>query len=73
MSFTPDEIYWNLKKYYPNFEIKYKPDFRQGITERWSESTDDSITRTDLDWKPKYDLRLMILDILENIQLGRAR
>jgi threonine 3-dehydrogenase len=59
MSFTPAEIYASIKKYYPNFEIEYKPDFRQDIAESWSESIDDSSARTHWNWKEEYDLDKM--------------
>jgi threonine 3-dehydrogenase len=59
MSFTPAEIHASIKKYYPNFEIEYKPDFRQDIAESWSESIDDSSARKHWNWKEEYDLDKM--------------
>ena len=38
MSFTPRELYEEIKKHYPEFKITYQPDFRQKIAESWSES-----------------------------------
>jgi nucleoside-diphosphate-sugar epimerase len=49
MSFSPAEIAQEIKKHIPNFEITYKPDFRQDIAASWTESIDDSKARTD--WK----------------------
>ncbi|HRG42641.1 MAG TPA: NAD-dependent epimerase/dehydratase family protein, partial [Saprospiraceae bacterium] len=42
MSFSPAEIAQEIKKHIPNFEITYKPDFRQDIAASWTESIDDS-------------------------------
>ncbi|MBU2915892.1 NAD-dependent epimerase/dehydratase family protein [Reichenbachiella agariperforans] len=67
MSFTPKEIYEEIKKRYPNFKISYAPDFRQGIAESWSESIDDSTAQRDWGWKPEFDLPKMTEVILENL------
>ena len=31
MSFTPEELFWAVKKHVPNLEIEYKVDGRQKI------------------------------------------
>lgn len=59
MSFTPHEIYESIKEYYPDFEIEYKPDFRQQIAESWSETIDDSSAREHWGWKERYHLKEM--------------
>jgi threonine 3-dehydrogenase len=59
MSFTPKQIYESIKKYYPNFEIEYKPDFRQEIASSWSETINDSEARAHWGWKEEYDLDKM--------------
>jgi threonine 3-dehydrogenase len=59
MSFTPKQIYESIKKYYPNFEIEYKPDFRQDIASSWSETINDSEARAHWGWKEEYDLDKM--------------
>ncbi|MEL7147684.1 MAG: NAD-dependent epimerase/dehydratase family protein, partial [Bacteroidota bacterium] len=40
MSFTPEEIYSEVKKHFPDFKIKYSPDFRQKIADSWPDSID---------------------------------
>ena len=67
MSFTPAEIAAEIKYHIPNFKIKYEPDFRQTIASSWSESIDDSHARADWGWKNKYDLPLMVKDMLKNV------
>lgn len=54
ISFSPKEIYKEIKKHLPDFKISYKPDFRQAIADSWPASIDDSIARKD--WNLKYDI-----------------
>lgn len=68
MSFSVTELAESIKKYMPDFEIDYKPDFRQAIADSWPESIDDSAAREEWGWKPSYDLDAMTKDMLENIK-----
>ena len=67
MSFSPQEIYNSIKKYYPNFEISYVPDFRQSIADGWPKSIDDSKAQEDWDWIPDYNLESMTSVIISNL------
>jgi nucleoside-diphosphate-sugar epimerase len=67
ISFTPEELANEIKKHIPEFEITYKPDFRQKIAESWPESIDDSTARKDWGWKHKYDLSSMTGIMLKEI------
>ena len=67
MNFTPAEIAAEIKKYIPDFEITYEPDFRQEIAESWSESIDDTKARTDWKWSADYDLSSMVKDMLKQL------
>jgi nucleoside-diphosphate-sugar epimerase len=67
MSFSPKEIFDEIKKYMPNFEIIYQPDSRQQIADSWPQSIDDSVARKDWGWKEEYNLGGMVEDMLENI------
>ncbi|XP_074602180.1 L-threonine dehydrogenase [Brevipalpus obovatus] len=70
VSFTPEEFANALRKYIPNFEITYKPDFRQEIAETWPKILDDSNARRDWKWKHEFDVdricRIMLTKILAN-------
>jgi nucleoside-diphosphate-sugar epimerase len=67
MSFSPKEIAAEIKKHIPDFEITYKPDYRQQIANSWPQSIDDSVARADWGWKEDYDLRRMTADMLANL------
>ena len=67
MSFSPSEIHQILLSYYPNFEIKYQPDFRQQIADSWPNSIDDSIAKKDWNWQPQFDLKAMTEIIVNNL------
>ena len=68
MSFSPSEIYNEIKKSYPNFKIKYNSDFRQKIADKWPKSIDDKEARNDWGWKPEYNLSSMTLIMLEKLK-----
>lgn len=68
MSFNPSEILAEIKKSHPDFEIKYTPDFRQEIADKWPMSIDDNEARKDWNWKPKYDLKSMTSVMLEKLE-----
>jgi nucleoside-diphosphate-sugar epimerase len=68
MSFSTAELADSIKKYIPDFEIKYEPDFRQAIANSWPMSIDDSVARQEWGWKPKYDLDAMTQDMLKAIK-----
>lgn len=59
MSFSPKEIAESIKKFYPNFSIDYKPDYRQAIADSWPKSIDDSSAQKDWGWRPNYNLEKM--------------
>ncbi|MBP7184089.1 MAG: NAD-dependent epimerase/dehydratase family protein [Saprospiraceae bacterium] len=63
-SFTPDDIFLEIKKHLPNFEINYRPDFRQNIADTWPQVIDDVQARTDWGWNPKFDLKNIVKDML---------
>jgi len=64
MSFTPEEIYNEIKKHIPDFKITYKPDFRQAIADSWTATIDDSHARADWGWKEDYNISQMTTDMI---------
>ena len=67
ISFNPAEIAAEVKKHIPEFEITYKPDFRQKIAESWPASIDDSVARKDWDCNYEYDLAKMRKVMLDEV------
>jgi nucleoside-diphosphate-sugar epimerase len=66
-SVTPKLMAESIKKYMPEFEITYKPDFRQAIADSWPNSIDDSCARAEWGWQPAFDLDSMTQDMLKVI------
>ncbi len=67
LSFSPKEIAAEIKKHIPDFQITYKPDFRQPIADSWPASIEDSTARTEWGWKEHYDLNLLVENMLKNL------
>ncbi len=67
-STTPEEIAGEIRKHIPEFEISYKPDFRQSIADSWPQSVDDTIARMDWGFKYNYDLSKMTSIMLKEIE-----
>ncbi len=72
-SFTPADIYAAIQTYMPDFQIIYKPDFRQAIAESWPQSVDDTEARRDWGWQPEYDLKRMTQDMLDNLRAAALK
>lgn len=69
MSFEPNTIYQNIRKYLPEFEMQYQVDpLRQAIAESWPNSLDDTCAREEWGWKPDYDLDAMTQDMLAKLK-----
>jgi nucleoside-diphosphate-sugar epimerase len=68
MSFSPEELSEEIRKYIPHFSIDYQPDYRQAIAESWPRSIDDSVARSDWGWSPEYNLSRMTEEMIENVK-----
>ncbi|RLG19696.1 NAD-dependent epimerase [Candidatus Micrarchaeota archaeon] len=66
-SFSPAELAAAIQEELPGFKIEYKPDFRQAIADSWPRSIDDSCAREEWGWKPDYDLKGMVKDMIEKL------
>jgi nucleoside-diphosphate-sugar epimerase len=67
MSFSAGDLASEIKKYIPEFNIKYEPDFRQEIADSWPKSIDDSLAREEWGWNPSYTLNTMTKDMIEKL------
>ena len=68
MSFSAGELAESIKKYIPDFEVTYEPDYRQEIADSWPSSIDDSVAREEWGWQPEWDLDKMTKDMLEKLR-----
>ena len=69
MSFEPDTIYQQIRKYLPDIEMEYQVDpLRQAIAESWPNSLDDTCAREEWGWQPEYDLDAMTKDMLAKLK-----
>lgn len=69
ISFTPQQVAASIKKHIPDFEVVYKPDFRQDIANSWPKSINDSYARQDWKWKHTFLLEDITQEML--FQLGK--
>lgn len=69
LSFTPSELAEEIKKEMPDFEIDYKPDFRQAIADSWPSSINDSIAKRDWGLTYEFDISAMTKDMLKNLKM----
>ena len=67
-SVTPEEMAEAIRKYIPDFEIDYKPDYRQKIADSWPASIDDSVARKEWGWSHDWDLDSMTRDMLGKLR-----
>jgi nucleoside-diphosphate-sugar epimerase len=69
--FNPRQLADEIRKHIPEFEISYKPDFRQAIADSWPACIDDSVAKKDWGLSYEYDLpkmtELMITEIKKKL------
>lgn len=66
MSFEPEMLAAEIRKYIPEFELDYEIDpVRQAIAESWPNKMDDSAAREEWGWQPDYDLAKMTEDMIK--------
>ncbi|MFC2128343.1 NAD-dependent epimerase/dehydratase family protein [Bacteroidota bacterium] len=68
ISFAPKDIIKELKKYVPELEVSYEPDFRQAIADSWPRSINDEAANKDWNWKHKFGLAEMTKIMFEEIK-----
>lgn len=68
ISFSPEEVAASIGKIIPDFEITYKPDFRQEIAESWPAQIDDALARKDWGWRPAYNLDKMTEEMISELK-----
>lgn len=66
-SFSPGDMVKEIRKFYPEFKIRYEPDFRQDIAARWPKSISDIEAAMDWGWKPQYNLETIVRTMIEKL------
>ena len=70
MSFDPEEIAASIRKYIPNFKMRYEVDpVRQAIADSWPDNMDDTCARKEWGWAPSYNLDSMTQDMIRNLKI----
>ena len=65
MSFTPKELFAEIKKRIPEFEADYNIDpVKEQISASWPDCMDDSCARNEWGWNPKWGINEMVDDML---------
>ena len=68
-SFSPAQLYKELKKYLPNFIIEYQVDEKiQKIADSWPQSIDDHQAQKDWGHQPKFNFQKTVKILFENIK-----
>ena len=67
VSFTPKELEKQIKVYFPNFNVKFKPDYRQKIADSWPDSIDDQEAKVDWGWKARFNLEKLTSEMFKNL------
>ena len=68
MSFDPEQIAAEVAGHIPVFKMSYAPDERQAYADSWPRSIDDSAARKDWGWKPEYDLKALVDDMMRHLK-----
>ncbi|KAE8743588.1 hypothetical protein FOCC_FOCC010835 [Frankliniella occidentalis] len=67
MSFTPEELAGELRKYVPELEVTYRPDSRQLIADSWPQVFDDSEARADWGWRHQCNLSQLVETMVQEV------
>jgi nucleoside-diphosphate-sugar epimerase len=67
-SFNPEQLAEEIKKIIPDFNITYKPDFRQKIADTWPQTIDDSLARMQWNWSHGFEMPDIVRDMFKNLK-----
>lgn len=73
LSFAPEDLAAEIRKFIPSFEISYEADFRQAIADSWPSSIDDSVAKKDWGYQPKFSVEAMTKTMLDNLRIKLAK
>ncbi len=67
-SLTADKLFRTLKKRYPEFKVKYQPDFRENIASQWPSSINIEKAERHWSFECDYDYEMTIKQMLADIE-----
>ncbi|MCX8094884.1 MAG: L-threonine 3-dehydrogenase [Caldisericia bacterium] len=68
MSFCPRDLYFEIKKYIPEFEIEYEINpVKQCIADSWPKSIDSNCAKEEWGFNPEYSFQDMVKDMIEKL------
>lgn len=67
-SFSPGELEETIREFNSDFTVTYKPDFRQKIADSWPYSIDIQDAVNDWNFKPEFNLRDTVSDMIKNFK-----
>jgi threonine 3-dehydrogenase len=69
ISFTPKEMVESIREKIVDFDVQYKPDYRQLIADNWPKSINDSEAKLDWNWKSSFNLEDITNIMITNLSL----
>jgi nucleoside-diphosphate-sugar epimerase len=70
MSFAPEDLSNEIKRYIPGFTMDYDVDpLRQKIADSWPNYMNDSAAREEWNWSPDFGLSAMVKDMIEKLTI----
>ena len=68
MQLTPEGLAEVIARHIPGFTIRYAVDpVRQAIADSWPRRLDDTAAREEWGWTPRFDVEVMVKDMLANL------
>ena len=64
MSFSPEELFAEIRRHVPEFKAVFAPDFRQAIAAGWPDAMDDAMARRDWGWAPQVGLEELVRSMM---------
>lgn len=68
MSFAPCDLAAAIRTHIPDFTMTYHADYRNAIANSWPASIKDEQARKDWNWEPRFDLKSMTMDMLQQLR-----